>query len=211
MNKYICEQEDEDEAEYESQAKGNSHRTSLSVDWSVVNSKEYRDKFNITGDTKIDGRIYKAAINILNHRNNTEFEDLYMIEAATGKTVYAKTDMAVPREVVIENRDEIVGRYVSDGLITVHNHPNGRPPSGSDLIILLMEKQTRVQVVVGHDGSVYQIWPLRKNLKKDLTKEGIREYYNKRNKEYIQIGMTEFQATLNTLKDLEAQKWVKIK
>jgi hypothetical protein len=204
MNKNINEREDEDENEEQSRV-----RTANSVNWAEINKQSFDNKFNISG-SKTNNVTAKLSREILNHRQNTNFEDLHIIELNSGKLVASETNKDTEFGVNISNREQIISSYKSNSLITIHNHPNSLPPSPSDIATAISEKQCAKQVIVCHDGTVYIITPLRKNVGNEhLTIDALKEYIKGRENAHNINGAGLHNARLETLKDLEVQKWIK--
>ena len=69
----------EQEKEDEKNARKNQP---TSVNWNHVRSPEYRAKFNgITDNSEVNSTLYKKALDILEHRQNTEMEDMHLIDS----------------------------------------------------------------------------------------------------------------------------------
>lgn len=102
----------------------------------VLDAPGYREKFNgITGDDQVDEAIYQCAVKILEHRNGTNLEDLYLIDAETGKVVHSITNTRIPFGIQYdEGARQAIDKAKAKGrnLIAIHNHPNGMPPSLDD-------------------------------------------------------------------------------
>lgn len=127
-----------------------------SVDLNYIKSKEYKEKFNgITGNKKVDNRIYSQSKAMLTHRNGTDKEDMCLINSVTGKIegkqTSSKTDFGVDYN---DSLNEAIDNNSEYSLIAVHNHPTNNPPTGSDIISAGGHKY-KMGVVVTHDGRVF--------------------------------------------------------
>lgn len=127
-----------------------------SVDLNYIKSKEFKEKFNgITGNKKVDNRIYSQSKAMLTHRNGTDKEDMCLINSVTGKIegkqTSSKTDFGVDYN---DSLNEAIDNNSEYSLIAVHNHPTNNPPTGSDIISAGGHKY-KMGVVVTHDGRVF--------------------------------------------------------
>ena len=142
----------EQEKEDEKNARKNQP---TSVNWNYVESQEYRDKFNsITDNSEVNGTLYKKALDILEHRQNTEMEDMHLIDSETGKIVASQTHSKTPHLVDYNEEMKRAGKKYFGKLITIHNHPNSMPPSGADFTSNY-RRGYKLGVVIAHNGDVY--------------------------------------------------------
>ena len=134
----------------------NAHKNQpTSVNWDYVKSQEYRDKFrSITDNDKANETLHDKAIHILEHRQNTELEDMYLIDSETGKVVATQVNSQTPH--LVDYNDgmlQAIKKYPGR-LISIHNHPNSMPPSGSDFVSNY-GRDYKLGVVVAHNGDIY--------------------------------------------------------
>ena len=126
-----------------------------SVDLKYINSAEYRNRFNgITGDEELDELLHKKAVDMLTHRNNSDYEDMYWISKTDKVVKMSQTHSKAPRQI---DYTEAIARDVAKrgrDYITIHNHPNNAPPSGSDFGSAWNNKY-HLGVTVGNNGSIY--------------------------------------------------------
>lgn len=136
-----------------------------SVDWKIVNSAEYRKKFSVLFDDEIIAdRVYKKSIDILKHRDGTDFEDMYLIDPETKKVVASQTKTeTIPvryesdrHQHVIYNQEmkRAIKKSKPKTLITIHNHPESYPPSGSDFSSAF-RNEYGYGIIACHNGDVY--------------------------------------------------------
>ena len=128
------------------------------VDLRLLDSPGYRERFfGISGNTDVDEQIYRSAVEILEHRNGTNREDLHLIDATTGEVVHRR--VASTREFGVQYDEETI-RAIEDAqrqgriIIAVHNHPNGLPPTLDDGSSARSHGYAR-GVVVGHNLEVW--------------------------------------------------------
>lgn len=132
--------------------------TAFSVNWHIVKSKEYTEKFSfLSNDRKVVELAAQRARNILRHRDGVETEEIYAINLSTGKDVakiinqnyirgVKRTDKFTRSLLRTEQRGEMI--------LTLHNHPNSTPPSIADLNELWNNENVS-GLVVCHDGTLY--------------------------------------------------------
>lgn len=129
-----------------------------SVAWSVINTKDYQDKIIALTDKKVLGKaVYKVAKTILEHRQGTAKEDLYLIDARTGAVAYK--DITTDAEMGVIATEELMSLLSKkDGkdLIIVHNHPKNGYPSSSDFNALYENAQIKYGIIIGHKGTIYK-------------------------------------------------------
>lgn len=127
-----------------------------SVNWDYVRSPEYHAKFKgLTDDEAIDELIYNKAIDILEHRQNTLYEDMHLIDTNTREVVGSQTHSEPVIKKVPYNKslNDAVRKYPGR-LISIHNHPTSAPPSASDFGSYF-SKNYKLGIVVAHDGTIY--------------------------------------------------------
>lgn len=171
-----------------------------------VRSDEFVDKLkNHPKTSHISEPIARVSRQMLQHRNGTQFEDYYLLNADTGRVV-ALSNKARKRKGVVYN--EQVRKAFKDSpeqsLISIHNHPSGYPPSLSDFASLQQRSKNntvKYGLTIGHDGSVY--WYSKPN--KRIHKKANQEYENLIEK-MIKLGYTEVKAQEKTL-TLFAEKY----
>lgn len=128
-----------------------------SVNESYIHSKEYKEKFNkISNNQKLNRHLYKQAVAMLTHRQNTDGEDSFIFDSngkilnrAFGKE--GKLEVGVPKKVIMKLKDQ----YGERTMIGMHNHPTNIPPSGSDFAVAGYRSYD-FGIVITHDGRVYK-------------------------------------------------------
>lgn len=127
-----------------------------SVDWEKIRTDEYRQKFNgITEDETTDARLHQRALDMLEHRDGTAYEDMYLFKAGDYEPVGVQTHSAVEFEVTYnESVERAITKHPDYSLVVMHNHPNDLPPSGSDFSACGRNKY-KIGVVVCFNGDVY--------------------------------------------------------
>jgi hypothetical protein len=173
----------------------------LSVDHTYIESGEFRRKFDeISGNKELNRNLYQTAKTMLKHRSGTEFEDMYWLDAVSGRIVTQITDMSVPNKVVysqefIEKYNEIKEK------VTIHNHPRSMPPSIGDFESAYRNGYNK-GVVVCHDGKVFVY---------ENIKEPIREIYDAVINNYLGSGYSDYTAQIMTLAEMSNRGILKMK
>lgn len=146
------------------------------VNWDIVNSDEYKEKFKgISKSVNVDNEIYNISKRILKHRDGSIFEDLYIVDLKTGKTITyttQDTEKGVKRTIKLE---KILNRNNKDYVI-IHNHPHSGNFSDSDLNTLFNSNSISKIIAAGHDGTLYTM--NSKNLEINIANE-LNVYYTK--------------------------------
>lgn len=159
--------------EAEEQSRIHSHNLN-SVQIQALDAPGYREKFNgISGDSEVDETIYQCAVRILEHRNGTNLEDLYLVDADTGRIIYSITESKKPFGVQYhEQSREAIAKARAEGrsIIAIHNHPNGLPPSLDDGSSAYTHGYSQ-GVVVGHNLEVWTYGRTGKELSPDACEE----------------------------------------
>lgn len=127
------------------------------VDLGYINSAEFRKKFNrVTGNSKINDLLRRYAIAMLTHRNGTDGEDLYIINASTGDLLIRKNSGKNDLEVGLKTSEvvDFIRKYPND-MIGMHNHPTNVYPTGSDFAASGFRKY-KFGLVITHDGRVFK-------------------------------------------------------
>lgn len=84
---------------------------------------------------------------------NLVFEDMYWIDPESCTVIAKVTDSEVEEKIIYpESVRKTISRY--KGLLTIHSHPSGLPPSISDFNANY-ENDYSMGIVVGHNGKVY--------------------------------------------------------
>lgn len=137
---------------------GNSKIGSNKVDLNYIKSDEYRSKFSkLTDNTKVNEAIRNAASGMLTHRNGTNFEDLYVINAETGDVVIRQTNALSELTVDLsKGQRELLFNAKANGrkFIGIHNHPTNIMPTGSDYLTSY-SRNYEFGIVATHNGELY--------------------------------------------------------
>lgn len=125
------------------------------INKAYIESGDYRRKFDkITNDPEINRTLYNKAKEMLKHRSGTLYEDMYWIDADSGKIVASalneKSEKAVAYSKAV--KQAISG---NKNLIAIHTHPHSMPPSVVDFNSAYLNGY-RIGVVACHDGKVFR-------------------------------------------------------
>ena len=142
----------------------NGLSNSYRVDYELVNSKAYHDKFEgLTQHKSVNEGLYRVSAKILEHRSGTPYEDIAMLDAHTG-------------EILVENNSAMGDMKFKSGLThtqaerlndmgrsfeILHNHPNSSPPSLNDIEWLFNRPLAVASNIICHDGTLYRMGKLK--------------------------------------------------
>ena len=151
----------------------------------------------LTKNNVFNEAVYKKSIKILNHRNGTNFEDMAILDYKTGKTIVEQYSALNPNKVGL-TVEQVQKVLESKGpLVVLHNHPASGRPSWPDIKVLLSYPNITRSVIVGHDGTIYMIY----NIKRTVNIENIwNELYNR----YVNKSPNKVVAAHKALDDLYA-------
>lgn len=154
-----------------------------SVNRKLVNSKGYHDKFELLPFSKSTKEaLYFHSKRILEHRDGTFGEDLVVLDYRTGELVTENISATEGGKVSLnrEQYDKVLS--AKNGVILLHNHPEGRRLSKSDVFSAFKEHAVKGSVVAGHDGEVYYIHDINRSISLELE---FKKLYNK----YKELGL----------------------
>lgn len=159
-------------ARIERQRDGSGNTTIVNLN--KISEQSYRMKFRgITGDANVEDAICDYSRKILEHRSGTRKEDLVLLDASTGKRIHlhdrSTVDSGVEYDEMIENAIR-EAQERGQRIISIHNHPNGLPPTLDDGSSAFAHGY-HICVVVGHDGSVYQYTAANRRYSPDECKK----------------------------------------
>ncbi|MFS1663341.1 minor capsid protein [Streptococcus sp. zg-JUN1979] len=169
------------------------------ADLGYIRQSTYVEKFKNNALTaSIAEQLASVSRKIIQHRAGTPFEDYYLLDANTGKVVAVSNKARKTKGVVYNDQVKKAFKESSEkGLVSIHNHPSGYPPSLSDLASLQQRSKNnsiKYGLTAGHDGSIY--WYTRPN--KRISKTVISEYANQIDK-FKKMGYNEVVAQEKTL------------
>lgn len=158
---------------------------------SYVRSQAFVDKLKHNPRTAaISDSVATVARHMLQHRNGTPFEDYYLLDSKTGRTIAVSNQARKTKGVVYNGQ---VKQAFKDGrqkqYVSIHNHPSGFPPSLSDIATLSLKSKEDVVglgLTIGHDGSAY--WYTKPEIKMPVNANSS---YNNLIKKNIKLGYNE--------------------
>lgn len=180
--------------------KSSRRNNPTSINFDIINSPEYKEKFKgISDNSETDSLICEKARDMLKHRNNTYYEDMYLFDSEAKTVVGVQTHSEIPNEVVY---NDSLNRAVKNSkpytLISLHNHPESKPPSGSDFCSCGFRKYQK-GVVCCHNGDVYLYQTGDKAFSSTLFDNTVDKYvkrgYNE--KEAYRITLKQFERDYN--------------
>lgn len=140
----------------ESGLSGSGRVGSNKVDLDYIDSQDFRSKFNqLTDNTKVNDQLRRYAQAMLTHRNGTDGEDLYLINASNGELIKRKFGGSNQLGVSLIKSEVDELRKYRNNLIGIHNHPTNVWPTGSDYSAAGY-RGYRYGFVVTHDGRLFK-------------------------------------------------------
>ncbi len=126
------------------------------IDVRIMNFKEYRGKIDVLNENiKTKRSIWNTAIEILEHRSGTKYEDLAFINSKNGKSIINKS-YNVPKSAKMNKKmKKMLKQAEPNTIIAIHNHPDSTVPSISD-ILCAEERGYKYGIVVGHNGNIFK-------------------------------------------------------
>ena len=141
-----------------------------SVNWSIINNKQYFDNLKsfIGGKRTVINAITRIFLISLQHRDRTDKEDLYLVDARTGQEA-AKNTTSVERLKVLptERMTRLLKKEDGKQYLLFHNHPLSSPPSVADLNSLYKNPKIKFGIIAGHNGTVYKYTAPKEALQED--------------------------------------------
>lgn len=170
------------------------------VNLELVNTKKYHDKFEgLVKNKVVSESIYKEAMEILESRNNTFYEEIVAIDARTGKRLVKNTSAVNMCEhscgFSVTEEEKLNSWKIPFEVL--HNHPNSSFPSRDDIKKLFDREWQSGSTISCHDGTVYRIEKLKPTENIDIL---IEKTYNK-NKSKL-MGYTDAVIEEETSKDV---------
>ncbi len=174
--------------EKEEQRYGRNKETS--IDSGYIMSGMYRKKFDAVSENKdLNRLLYQLAKKILYHRSGTILEDMYWIDGETLTVVAKEISSTIPERIIYsDNTRRKISEY--GGLITIHSHPMGMPPSIEDLNSNFFNNYGW-GLVIGHNGKVFLY-----NSEEFISEK----YYNMKVDSYISEGYNNYEANVMALR-----------
>ena len=163
-------------------------KNSLNVDSSQAFKNSLKEKLKFaTDNNKASQSLQKCVDKMLLHRSGTLYEDMYIINFKTGYVLGKQINSKYPQGVVYNDSLKNAFKKSKDEnipIITVHNHPEGYPPSIDDFNSAL-KNNTVCGFAIGHNGQVYKYY----KPKKMFSKKEIQEIHNEIAYNYSVLGM----------------------
>lgn len=126
------------------------------VNASEIGSARYRRKFSdITGENKVSRLLWENALDMLDHRSGTKYEDLAFVDS---KTEDAKINKNYDKEYTAspsKSMRKMLRDADANTIIAIHNHPGSSAPSYSD-IMACKDRKYKYGLVACHDGTIYK-------------------------------------------------------
>lgn len=173
------------------------------VNWREISSPVYRKRLEkLSNNPKVVDTIEVRAKWALNNRDGLKTEELYAINLDTGEEIASVLGQQI--ESGVHRTDSFTKKLNAadaskERILLIHNHPQGFPPSISDINALIRNKNVS-GITVGHDGSIYYYTRPKKEISEIDFNIALRHY-----KEYTDITGME-----KALEDLQKKHGFKI-
>lgn len=126
------------------------------VSESLYSNPKWRANFNkLASNTAVNNSIRNISEQILKHRSGTFYEDMYFINAKTGKIEGYNTKSKSKCKVGSNASIEKALNKSNVDLIGIHNHPFSSVPSLSDLNVIASRSAQKFGVIICHDGTIF--------------------------------------------------------
>ena len=148
------------------------------VNFSLVNSKAYHDKFTgLSPHRAVNEALYKQATKMLEHRSGTEYEDIVMLDSRTGVLLMANATASGANKfrAGLTYEQSVLLRELNRSFEILHNHPSSTLPSMADIAGLFDRRLAVASTIVGHDGTVYRMTKLRQYPAIEIFLRSVRE------------------------------------
>lgn len=140
---------------------GDGEANRYTVNYKVVNSREFHDKFDSLPYPKpVRDTLYRLAGRMLSDMDGTRGERLAAVDVRTGAIV-ADTFSRKPEEsrAYFSDDERSAIERNPNKVVFLHNHPGGSDPSYDDIRSALTNPYMEGSVIAGHNGRVYLILP----------------------------------------------------
>lgn len=165
------------------------------VNKTYIDGGEYRRKFDkATDNPAVNKALYDSAKKALKHRSGTELEDMYWIDAATGRIIAKEINNTTSRQVNYSIATKnAVNSYAKNKLIALHTHPSSMPPSIEDFNACYNHGY-KCGYIACHNGKVFG-YSSGQSINTKLYELCVGDY--------LESGFTEFEAQWKALEDLK--------
>lgn len=177
--------------EIEEQRRGRNKDTA--INHTYINSGDFRKKFDcISNDKLLNRLLFQLSKKMLLHRTGTLYEDMYWIDLDTMEIVAEESTNDIEEGIFYSDKTKnVIKRY--NNLLTIHSHPNSYPPSIADFNSNF-DNDYVMGIVICHNGKIYRY----------KAEEYVSEkYYHLTVAEHLKLGYNEFEAQIETLKELQ--------
>lgn len=129
---------------------------SRSVNRKFVNTKKYHDKFeHLTPHKAVNEALYQISMRILEHRDGTDFEDLYVINARNGEVIAFNDQKNEEGKSGLTYQQYLEVMRSKEPFFLLHNHPNSGRLSFADIDTVNTQENAIGTIAVGHDGTIH--------------------------------------------------------
>ena len=166
----------------------------FAVNKQTLQKREYVNKFNSMTNNKDERKEFmKNAKEILSHRSGQNGEDLYLYNQRLKKWYKSTSGTKASTPEYTQEILDGISQAESGELIAFHNHPASMPPSDDDLNAALANKYSKGYALC-HNGKIFEYTAPKIPISSTI--------YEKRLAKYIKEGYTNYDAQIETLKNL---------
>ena len=135
----------------------------------VVESAKYKRRIEKLPESEdITKTVWQEMVEAIQHRDNSEFEDLIFIDSKSGavkKSIeFEKVRTAKPTKAMYKMLEE----SEKGSIIAIHNHPSSTVPSWDDIVVA-SKRRYKYGLIACHDGSI---------LKYEIEREPMEVFYS---------------------------------
>ena len=135
------------------------------VNTSLVNTAKYHEKYEgLTPHKKANESLYNEAMQILDDRNNTNFESIVAIDSRSGDRIMKNDNgalLGIPESCGFTKEEEYALEHRGSNYEVLHNHPSSSFPSRDDIRIMFKRQHQSGSTISCHNGDVYRLEKLK--------------------------------------------------
>lgn len=130
----------------------NDKANNFSTNRELINSEEYKEKFNNIGSKKQNEVVCKETKNAIKKNDGSNTEMLSIIDSK-GNVVFNQKTGSFGGSIDLSK----IEKMANNSVVLTHNHPMSTSFSGDDLALIIDNPQIKTIIAGGHDGTVYKL------------------------------------------------------
>lgn len=128
---------------------------SVYIDRKLIFSDRFIDAIKSLGENRVCTKsIVDSARKMLEHHHGDKYEDLYFVDAISGKTL-ARTDYREKEQEVLPTKSMKAMAKNNPNIVCLHNHPTNALPSLADIKTCFLVDY-KYGLVFCHGGNIFQ-------------------------------------------------------